>query len=415
MSDLEELHETRQRLTQALAQSRRETNQTQAELKALKKKIDRAKLEAAEPKRWWSRLWFRWRSNADLRRENRELRTELKRYRAARGIAEKVLMGSELREAARAWVVAVHAHKDPRKWVDVELADLGAAIFRRFVRVGLFGLAVAALPLMLLGWQNVLIREQNAAMQAQNETISKQVDQQAEDTLIVRRAQLLDTIYACKDEPQEAEQEPKPEDTEQEPKPEDAESVKATKSCEPRAHIRARQEAVLAFVQIERDRGERANLYGAILTDATLIGANLSGANLNSADLADAILAEADVSEANLIRTNLSETDLSEANLTNAYLVYANLRGNLFFDNADLTRATLAFAFLTGADLSDATLTDANLRRANLHGADLSYTTGLTQDQINAAYGDHTTRLPDHLTHPDHWPKAPENTEAPDG
>lgn len=41
--------------------------------------------------------------------------------------------------------------KDPRRIVGDELADLVEAVVRRVVRVGLVGLAVAVLPLILLG------------------------------------------------------------------------------------------------------------------------------------------------------------------------------------------------------------------------------------------------------------------------
>lgn len=114
--------------------------------------------------------------------------------------------------------------------------------------------------------------------------IQRQVDQQAADTLIVRRTQLLDTIYTCKEETAE----PQTEDTE----PTDTEleswDIEDVGPCEPRAHLRARQEAVLAFVQIERKRGKQPNLRSA-----NLRGAHLYGADLGGAILTDAILTRA--------------------------------------------------------------------------------------------------------------------------
>ncbi|MBZ6860969.1 pentapeptide repeat-containing protein [Klebsiella michiganensis] len=99
-------------------------------------------------------------------------------------------------------------------------------------------------------------------------------------------------------------------------------------------------------------RGDRANLRGADLSDANLSYANLRGANLRDANL----------SYANLRGANLRGADLSDANLS-----YANLRG------ANLRGANLRGANLRGADLSDANLSYANLRGANLRGANLSY------------------------------------------
>lgn len=84
--------------------------------------------------------------------------------------------------------------------------------------------------------------------------------------------------------------------------------------------------------------------------------------------------------------------DLVAARLTRADLRAADLRGALLI-GADLRRADLRHADLTGADL----------RAADLTGADLRHALFLTQPQLDAARGDSTTRLPDHLTRPEHW------------
>ncbi|MDQ1571331.1 MAG: hypothetical protein QOF79_2005 [Actinomycetota bacterium] len=86
---------------------------------------------------------------------------------------------------------------------------------------------------------------------------------------------------------------------------------------------------------------------------------------------------------ADLIGVNLSGEDLRGANFRGGYLIAADLRG------ANLQRADLI-----GVDLRD----------ANLAGADLSTSLYLTQFQVNAARGDATTRLPQSLTRPEHWP-----------
>lgn len=75
----------------------------------------------------------------------------------------------------------------------------------------------------------------------------------------------------------------------------------------------------------------------------------------------------------------------------------------------DLRWANLRGALLIGADLRDcdlrlADLIGADLRGADLRGADLSTTLFLTQQQIAAARGDATTRLPSKLRVPSHWP-----------
>jgi uncharacterized protein YjbI with pentapeptide repeats len=70
---------------------------------------------------------------------------------------------------------------------------------------------------------------------------------------------------------------------------------------------------------------------------------------------------------------------------------------------ADLTRADLTGANLTGANLAGATLNGAELREANLCGTDLTVIDGLTQEQLDWARGDQTTKIPNGLTWPEHW------------
>jgi hypothetical protein len=85
---------------------------------------------------------------------------------------------------------------------------------------------------------------------------------------------------------------------------------------------------------------------------------------------------------ADLIGARLGGADLAKANLRGAYLIGADLRG---------------------ADLRQADLIGADLRDADLSGADLTGALFLTQSQINAALGDHTTRLPKAVMRPSHW------------
>jgi uncharacterized protein YjbI with pentapeptide repeats len=119
-----------------------------------------------------------------------------------------------------------------------------------------------------------------------------------------------------------------------------------------------------AFLPIGAGLRETPILSMAVI----LMKADLSWTNLRNATLSKA----ADVSWA-----NLSEADLSDAHLTDTNLSAANLRG------ANLRGAILMAADLSGADLRDAR--------------------SLTQEQINMAFGDENTKLPDHLQHPTHW------------
>ncbi len=351
---------------------------------------------------------------AELEAENRELQAELERLRGEReraaqvvkgagGLGTRLLLGRRLRQSFRAWLEA-KSLRDPLP-AD-ETADVLAAIVRRVVRVGIIGLLVAALPGLLLVWQSFLMREQNTAIREQNAAIGTQIAQQASDTLIVRRAQLLATIYEEECEGVEA-----------------AEMAETGERpvCRPKAHPRARQEAVLAFSEIERGRGERpdlrsANLATLNLPEADLHVADLRGAVLVGADLSRAVL-HADLRKADLSKADLSEADLRGANLIEAKLIGAklfkvDLRG-VFLFGADLRGAILWGAELIeadfrGADLRGAILHAADLRGAvlvgtDLRGADLSKAFSLSQEQVASAKGNAKTRLPEGLKRPESW------------
>ena len=103
----------------------------------------------------------------------------------------------------------------------------------------------------------------------------------------------------------------------------------------------------------------------------------------------------------NFTGLDLSHTCVKEKNLAGARfddasalymcMSFANFSG-ASFRNTDLTGANLAHADLSGADL-----TGAKLDIASLLGANLSTAKGLTQEQIDTACSDETTKLPEGL------------------
>ncbi len=70
-----------------------------------------------------------------------------------------------------------------------------------------------------------------------------------------------------------------------------------------------------------------------------------------------------------------------------------------FLYESNLIKADKPVISLIAANLSEATLAGTNLEGADLVGAEES----LTQLQINAAFGDYNTKLPDHLQRPAYW------------
>lgn len=163
-------------------------------------------------------------------------------------------------------------------------------------------------------------------------------------------------------------------------------------------------------------RLEEVNLEGALLFDARLAGAYMSDARLSLAEMGGASLLQArlrgaDLSVARLRGADLVGADLEGANLGNADLSGAKLK------EAKLGGASLAGATLHGVDLAGADLGGADLDLADLGGADLRFAEGLTQQQIDGAFGTSRgsggekgrpdTKLPVHLQAPASWGKPP--------
>jgi hypothetical protein len=130
-----------------------------------------------------------------------------------------------------------------------------------------------------------------------------------------------------------------------------------------------------------REFPSRAILDGVNLARADLYLSTLGNVRLNSARLAGADLSEAKLSGADLSRASLDSADLTCANLA----------------SANLSHASLASASLDGASLYSARLKGADLRGARLNGADLRWTSGLTRVQIESAWIDERTALPEDL------------------
>ncbi len=176
-------------------------------------------------------------------------------------------------------------------------------------------------------------------------------------------------------------------------------------------------------------RVPRADLAGADLTGpASLAGLEFPrGASLEGVDLGHTDLSNARLSEVNLTRirgsqqldgfpqlagTQMDGSILIEAHLSGTQLDTTNLAG------ADLTGASLQRVRLSG-DSSGANFTDANLwqttltanvegaifNRTKLSEADLENALNLTQAQVNVAFGDSGTGLPDYLEYPPGWPE----------
>lgn len=133
----------------------------------------------------------------------------------------------------------------------------------------------------------------------------------------------------------------------------------------------------------------KCDLTNAKMTDgffqlANMIEANLSGANFDRANMAGVQL-----NNSKAVKTSFVYTNLSGARLDNGD-----------FSGANFSNAWLNWTWFAGAKFDGANFAGAKMPGAQLYNADLSKATGLTQDQIDKACGDYSTKLPPGLRIP---------------
>lgn len=203
-----------------------------------------------------------------------------------------------------------------------------------------------------------------------------------------------------------------------------------TKRTAPPADVLA---AISVLAQLpNRDGIMRADFTGVVFDAADLTNARLRGGNLSGVDLRRVGLMGADLSGASFRAADLRYGTLQSANLAGAKLEDAKLRKNYLveanFEGAALRGANLRWVIATGVNLRKADLTDADLHEAvlangdlreaivnrtdfsavsmhdaDLRGTDLRSAKNLTQEQVDSAQGDQSSRLPGDLTIPATW------------
>jgi uncharacterized protein YjbI with pentapeptide repeats len=120
--------------------------------------------------------------------------------------------------------------------------------------------------------------------------------------------------------------------------------------------------------------GRGTDLSGLNFRGAPLVGANLRGFRL--------------------VRCNFSGCQLLNANFAGSDLAGASFAG-ADLRRSDLSRADLSDANLSGADLTGARIKGAKLQSANIAAAILVNTVGLEQQQLDEAFGDAGTAVPE--------------------
>jgi uncharacterized protein YjbI with pentapeptide repeats len=146
--------------------------------------------------------------------------------------------------------------------------------------------------------------------------------------------------------------------------------------------------------------GERV---GEALHNVNLSGTQLDNANLQSIQLHNARMNEALTYNASLEGANLQRVSFMNGLIVDTDLSGANLNG-AEFDGAALENTDLSGASLVGADLS-AYLAGTCFIHADLRDADLEEASQLTNKQLQQAFGNQNTKLPDAWRRPDAWSK----------
>ena len=121
-----------------------------------------------------------------------------------------------------------------------------------------------------------------------------------------------------------------------------------------------------------------ANMAHGFFQLANMIDADLSGANFDGANMAGVLLNNAKAVRSSFVFTNFSGARLDGADLS----------------GANFSNAWLNWTWFQGAKLDGANFTGARMPGAQLYGTDLSKVIGITQEQIDRACGDWSTKLP---------------------
>ncbi len=168
--------------------------------------------------------------------------------------------------------------------------------------------------------------------------------------------------------------------------------------------------SMLRSLNLEGINLSKCDLSRAIFIEAQLAGATFEDSRLNSANLSDcsavgANFARSDMQSARLRRAVLSESDFSHSDLNGADFSNSKIL-DCQFEAANLTSTNFSGADLSGSNFARADLRQVVFVRADIRGADLRSAANLTLIQLEAAFGDSDTLLPEGLGRPPTWPEV---------
>lgn len=250
-------------------------------------------------------------------------------------------------------------------------ADVSANVIWRITRIGVFAVAAAIIPILVLLVQTTILNTQNEKLDYQNELILNQnvrLDQQVQLDEGNRRSSFVFLMSNVMDKIDE--------------ELKNAPSGSRQLSEELIGRIAALSQALLPYRYLENDEltpgplsPERGQLLFALvnsLLDETTYDKIFEKSNFSYAELK-----QANFSEAYLRNVNLEHAHFPDAVFTNANLEYAKLEGanlsdthfeNVFFGGAQLQQASLRGSEIVNVDFSNANLVGVDFRQARING-----------------------------------------------
>jgi uncharacterized protein YjbI with pentapeptide repeats len=340
----------------------------------------------------------------NLRKENLQLRQQLLLQKGrvvthnSKTIFQKVLFSTSSIVAGKGLRKSLNQlyNELPHNVSKETLAEVTASIIWRITRIGLFAVAAAVIPIMVLLVQTTILDTQNEKLDYQNELIYNQnvrLDQQVQLDEGNRRSSFVFLMSNVMDKIDE--------------ELKNAPNGSRRLSEELIGRIAALSQALLPYRYLENDQltpepmsPERGQLLFALVNSlldeqtydkifeksnfsyAELKQANFSDAYLRNVNLEHAHFPDAVFSNANMEYAKLEQADLSDTHFENVYLGGAQLQGaslrsaeivNVDFSNANLTRVDFSLARINGdftaCRLDDVRLDSTEIEFALLEGA----------------------------------------------
>ena len=147
----------------------------------------------------------------------------------------------------------------------------------------------------------------------------------------------------------------------------------------------------------------QASFVQTDLKETTARGSDFSGSTFERADLGGSLMQSAIFDGAEFRDTSMTAVQFSGASFRNARLTDTMAMRSVFYradligliaERVSFRRARFDEALMTGAVLHETDVAGATFTNSDLSGADLTTVTGLMQEQLNTACGNHMTKLP---------------------